>query len=77
MKSLHEKTRKLSEQTEEVARKLESDLRQEFLAYIRNIRKANSISNTKEQLGREIVATAESIISSLLSEQSENKQKAD
>jgi len=64
---LIEKVRMLYEQTDDVTKRLESELRQEFLSYIKNIRNHQKLATSKEVLNTEIVSTAKSIISSLLS----------
>ncbi len=66
--SLVEKARLLYEQSDDVTKNLEREIRQEFLSYLRNLRRQQKLVSTKEMLNKEIITTAQSIVFALVSE---------
>ena len=75
--SLVEKTRLLYEQSDDVTKNLEREIRQEFLSYLKNLRHQQKLVSTKEMLNKEIIRTAQSIVSALVSEQSDVNKKTE
>ncbi len=75
--SLVEKARLLYEQSDDVTKNLEREIRQEFLNYIRNLRHQQKLVSTKEMLNKEIITTAQSIVSALVADQIDINQKSE
>ena len=67
--SLVEKARLLYEQSDDVTKNLEREIRQEFLSYLRNLRHQQKLVTAKAMLNKEIITTAQSIVSALVAEQ--------
>ena len=75
--SLVEKARLLYEQSDDVTKNLEREIRQEFLTYLKNLRHQQKLVTAKEMLNKEIITTAQSIVSALVAEQIDVNQKTE
>lgn len=75
--SLVEKARLLYEQSDDVTKSLEKEIRQEFLGYLKNLRQQQKMIVAKELLNQEILTTAQSIVEALVADKSEITEKRD
>jgi hypothetical protein len=75
--SLVEKARLLYEQSDDVTKSLEKEIRQEFLGYLKNLRQQQKMIVSKELLNKEILTTAQSIVEALVADKSEVTEKRD
>jgi hypothetical protein len=73
--SLVEKARLLYEQSGDVTKNLEKEIRLEFFDYLKNLRKQQKLIVAKERLSKEIITTAQSIVSALIADRSDESIK--